>query len=271
MKSRIAACVSRGRSSCGTCPQSSSRWRAAGSARSTCFMKPIGTSVSWRPQTNSESDSSVGETGPEAVVAVGLVEVDVARRGIEGGAPARGEVGAQELVHAGRRPAVVRAGHEPANGALHDRARHRAEAVRARGAAGARAAPSGGRAARPAPGSAAPGRARARARRGRPRSPRARPCCCPPASAPLEPERVHRVEHAAREPGRVVGRADRLVGLAEAGQVHRHHAVVAGQRGDGGKEGRLGARPRPWMQSSVRRPVPADRIDTRPLRVRSVS
>ena len=51
----IAAWVSRGRSTCGTWPQSSCTWRALGSAFSTCFMKPIGTSVSLRPQTNSDS------------------------------------------------------------------------------------------------------------------------------------------------------------------------------------------------------------------------
>ena len=35
----------------------------------------------------------------------------------------------------------------------------------------------------------------------------------------LEVERVHQLEHRPREVGRVVGGADRLVGLAEAGQV----------------------------------------------------
>ena len=50
--SPIARWVCSGASICGTCPQLSSRWRAAGSARSTCLRNPIGTSWSWRPQTN---------------------------------------------------------------------------------------------------------------------------------------------------------------------------------------------------------------------------
>ena len=52
----------------------------------------------------------------------------------------------------------------------------------------------------------------------------------------FQPERVHRREHRAREPGRVVRSADRLVGLPEAGQVDGDHAVVVGQRVDGGQE-----------------------------------
>ena len=57
----------------------------------------------------------------------------------------------------------------------------------------------------------------------------------------LDAERVHRGEHRAREPGRVVGRADRLVGLAEAREVERHDPVAVGQRGHGREEGRLRA------------------------------
>ena len=64
----------------------------------------------------------------------------------------------------------------------------------------------------------------------------------PPAHAvahqrrPFHRQLVERGEHRAGEPGRVVGRADRLVGFAEAGQVHRHHAVAVGQRGHRGQE-----------------------------------
>src|SRR5919197_927324 len=50
---------------------------------------------------------------PQPAVAVRLVEVDVAGDGVEGVPAARGRVGAQELVHARRGPAVPR--HEPAS------------------------------------------------------------------------------------------------------------------------------------------------------------
>ena len=53
--------------------------------------------------------------------------------------------------------------------------------------------------------------------------------------------RPSRSNDGAREPRRVVRRADRLVRLAEAGQVDRDHAVALGQRGDGGEEGGLRA------------------------------
>src|SRR6185436_11620186 len=42
------------------------------------------------------------QAGPEAVRAVRLLEVDVARGGVEGGAAPRGEIGPQELVDARR-------------------------------------------------------------------------------------------------------------------------------------------------------------------------
>ena len=57
----------------------------------------------------------------------------------------------------------------------------------------------------------------------------------------LDAECVHRGECGAREPGRVVRRADRLVRLAESGQVDRDDAIAVGQRGDGGQEGGLRA------------------------------
>src|SRR4051812_7077441 len=67
------------------------------------------------------------ETGPEAVVAVGLVEVDGPGRRVERGAAPGIEVGAQELVHAGGRPAVLPAGHDAAHDALHHLARRQLE------------------------------------------------------------------------------------------------------------------------------------------------
>ena len=54
-KAPIASWVGRGSSTCGTCPQSSSRWRACGSASATCRANAIGTSVSRRPQRNRAS------------------------------------------------------------------------------------------------------------------------------------------------------------------------------------------------------------------------
>jgi len=50
------------------------------------------------------------EAGPEALLAVGLVEVDVAGAFGEGVAAGGGQVGAEELIDAGRRPATVAAG-----------------------------------------------------------------------------------------------------------------------------------------------------------------
>ena len=214
--SRIAACVSRGRSSCGTWPQFSSTCLAAGSARSTCFMKAIGTSVSWRPQTNSESGSSACEPGPEAVVAVRLVQVDVARRGVEGGPPARRQVRAQELVHAGRGPAAVRRRHEPPHHRLHDRPRRQLDQAQLR--------PQRAHHRRPAP-VAQPRQRRAQqhqaAARGsrsvRPASIATRPPMLLPTTWALStPSASIGVEHRAREPRGVVRRADRLVRLAEA-------------------------------------------------------
>ena len=73
-------CVSRGRSSCGTCPQSSSTCWAPGTASLTWRAKAIGTSWSWRPHTNSASGSQRAQARPEPVVALGLLEVDLARR-----------------------------------------------------------------------------------------------------------------------------------------------------------------------------------------------
>src|SRR5580704_9186417 len=61
--------------------------------------------------------TQIAQPCPEAVRAVGLLEVDVARGGVEGGAAGRREVRAQELVDAGCRPSVLSAGHD----AVHDR------------------------------------------------------------------------------------------------------------------------------------------------------
>ena len=63
------------------------------------------------------------EAGPEAILSMWLVEVDVAGSGVEG-SPSRGrKIGAQEFVHAGGSPPVVRTGDELTNDPLHDRTR----------------------------------------------------------------------------------------------------------------------------------------------------
>ena len=50
----------------------------------------------------------------------------------------------------------------------------------------------------------------------------------------LDPELVEQRDHAVGEVGRVVGGYERLVGVAEPGQVEREHPVAIGERGDGG-------------------------------------
>ena len=59
--------------------------------------------------------------GVQKPFAVRLLQVDVARRGVERGAAARRQVGAQELVDAGGRPAVLRARDDAADDRLDDR------------------------------------------------------------------------------------------------------------------------------------------------------
>ena len=133
--------------------------RARAAPRATWRAKAIGTRRSWRPQTNSASAPSVAQARPEAVLAVGLLEVDLARRRVEGGAAARGEVAAQELVDAGRRPAVAarpgsaiaRSARRPRRGAGWSSAELGAQQAQ-------QPAPTGARAARPATARAAPSR-----------------------------------------------------------------------------------------------------------------
>jgi hypothetical protein len=60
-----------------------------------------------------------------------------------------------------------------------------------------------------------------------------------PAMCARSTEGVHGGEHRAREPGRVVRCADRLVRLAEARQVERHDPVAVGQRAHRWEERRL--------------------------------
>ena len=76
------------------------------------------------------------EPGPEALLAVGLVAVDVAGALVEGVAAGRRQVGAEELVDAGGRPAAIAAGDEPADDGLDE-----AAAASAGGSRGAAAAP----------------------------------------------------------------------------------------------------------------------------------
>ena len=76
--------------------------------------------------------------------------------------------------------------------------------------------------------------------RARPRSPPARPCCCPRCALARCRVRPSQRMWSGRTRARHTARADRLVRLAEAGQVDRDHAVGVGQRVDGGEEGGLG-------------------------------
>ena len=93
--------------------------------------------------------------------------------GVERVAAAGGRVGAQELVDAGRRPALA-----PRDQPADDRLDAAAAAGSARGAAAGRPAPSGAAAATPARGSAARAGRRGRSRSAPSRSRSARPCCC---------------------------------------------------------------------------------------------
>ena len=238
--SRIAACVSSGASSCGTWPQSSSTWRAAGRARSTCFMNAIGTSWSWRPQTNSESGASPASRVQKPVLAVGLVEVDVARRRVEGGAPARGR---GRRAGTRRRPAADQPSLPPGT------RRRTIGSMIARGAGWIRPSSGSGSLQQPAPAAVAqPGQRRGSAgraaRRGRAASRPASIATRPPMLLPTRCARSissasSSAATAPGEVGRVVGGGERLVGLAEAGQVDGDHPVAVGERGDG----RAGTRP----------------------------
>ena len=103
-----------------------------------------GTSASLRPQTNRLGPSSSGRRVQKPSLAVRLLEVDVARRGVERRAAAGLEVRAQELVDAGGGPAV---GRRPGRRAARSPRRSAAaRAGRARAAAGraAAAAPTAG-------------------------------------------------------------------------------------------------------------------------------
>ena len=149
--------------------------------------------------------------------------------GVEGGAAARGEEGAQELVDAGGRPAVVAARDQPAHDRLGDRARRRLE----------QAEPRQRRRQEPLPAPVAqPGERRAEQDDRSARSGALRPTSIATRPPMLLPIRWARSISSASssaidgpgEVGGVVGGGDRLVGVAEAGQVDRDHAVVVGER-----------------------------------------
>ena len=56
----------------------------------------------------------------------------------------------------------------------------------------------------------------------------------------IDPEFVEERRDCSGEVRRVIGRAQGLVGLPEAGQVDRDHPPLVAEGGDGGKEGGLG-------------------------------
>ena len=84
----------------------------------------------------------------------------------------------------------------------------------------------------------------------------------------IQLQRVQQVDHPAAEPWRVVGRADRLVGLAEAGQVDRNDAVALRRQGRQRGEERGLRPPRPWS-ATTGSPIPASTTDSRPVFVRT--
>ena len=177
---------------------------------------------------------------PEAALAVGFLQVDVTRGGVERGPTGRRQVRTQELVDAGCGPAFVRTRDEAVHDRLDDRPRGDLDQSELR-----------------------PREPEQRRPRTLP-SPRQRrteqhEAVDPvgiqepdlqrdaPAKAvadqmnPLELERVEQCDDSAGEEASVVARADRLVGVAEPGEVERDHAIAGAQRGHGGQERSLGA------------------------------
>ena len=204
--------------------------------RSTCFMKPIGTSVSFRPQTNSRSHSSASrrvQNPPRHAVRPGRCCAPRRRRPRGRAA----QVGAQELVDPRGPPAV---------------ARGRGAAPSPRRSGGARAGePSSGRSARI---TGAPAASAARLARGSsgtsapvrsrsvrpPRSPPGRPCCCRRCVRARSRARPSRRTPSGRTRARRRARRSACpTRRSPAGRAR--HAVVVGQRVDGWEEGGLGA------------------------------
>jgi len=158
----------------------------------------------------------LGQARPEAVVSVRLVEVDVARRGVEGGPSAPREVSPHELVHPGSGPSVRSGGHEASKRTLDQRARSHLQQPEL----GAQQAHERS----PTP-IAQPGERRTQQDQSLHSFAvdQAGLNGDAPAHAVAHQggrfdfKGVERVEDGASEPGRVVGGADRLVGLAEPG------------------------------------------------------
>ena len=206
------------------------------------------------PHTNSDSCWSARSRRPEAVVALGLVEVDVAQRGVERRAAARRQVGAQELVDADSRSS--RRARRARSGARSPRspAAARSGAGRARAAAPHERRPAA--VAQPRERRRQPDDA-GRPARGcgsRPRTPRGRPSSRR-SGARARSRSASRTRDTARaKKRRVVGRASGLHGVAEARQVDREDAALRGERRDGGEERRLGAAEPVRASRRARRP-----------------
>ena len=192
-----------------------------------------------RPQTNSDSTSQRGQPRPEPVRSARLLEIDVARRGVERGATARGQVRAQELVDPGRGPLRVRAGDQVPNDRLDEGARsgldrpelgrHPAQERRPRSGP----QPRQRRRQQDQPAGVARGSA------GRARSRPGRPCCCRSRARARAPSASSSETIASAKNARVVRAAERLVGVAEPGEVDRDRVVVGRQRADRRQERRL--------------------------------
>ena len=245
MNSPISSWVRSGSSIWGTWPQSeSTTWGASGSAVATWREKRAGTSGSSLPQMNRAGGSSCGEPGPEALRAVGGLEVDLAGGGVEGDAGGARAVGAQELVGGDVADRGIEAvgARDHAPEAVADLVR--AQDVRERRQLGPQEADQRHPFA-PAPESHRRGEQAQGphpARRLQPdldRYPAAHRVADQVGA--VDRQRVHEAQHVAGEELGVVGGGQRLRGGAEAGQVDRVDGVLGGQRGDGLVEGALGA------------------------------
>ena len=181
----------------------------------------------------------IAQPGPEPVGTVGRLHVDVARGGVEGGAPARGQIRAQELVDPGRRPLVLRSRHDPAHDALDHRPRRGLDQTEFGGHHAQQRRPG------------------ARAQPGQRRGQQGEAVHAvgvqqagldghAPAHAVADQVRaldLQRVEQRRDRPGKeggVIGGPDRLDRVAEPGEVDGDRAVRASQGADRGQKRGLG-------------------------------
>ncbi len=178
------------------------------------------------------------QPGPEPLLAVGLLEVDLACRGVEGGASGARLVGAQELVDADGRPALAGARDQPTDKRFHDRPWRGLEEPELR------PHETQHRQQRPV---AAP-RERGREEHEAPRAlgVTERHLHCDARTEAVadhvdafQRQRVEHVDDRVGEEARIVGRAKRLVGVPKTRKVGDDDVKVVGKRGDGGEEGRL--------------------------------